>query len=133
MIFFFIQLIHYYYSLYLLMELFFLSDVSLDGRIQYIYIYIHSNSYFYIFSRQKDVLNAREKKMFMAFKNHLEKNVGVKQVNFIISLFAFSLLTCFYYFRKVFMNHFWLKLLIKTMTIIFYSDIYYYSIHYFFL
>ncbi len=93
------------------MELFFLSDVSLEGRIQY----IHLNSYFYIFSRQKDVLNAREKKMFMAFKNHLEKNVGVKQVNFVISLFAFSLLTCFYYFRKVFMNHFWLKLLIKTM------------------
>jgi hypothetical protein len=33
------------------------------------------------FSRQKDVLNAREKKMFIAFKHHLEANVGVKQVS----------------------------------------------------
>ncbi|CAF4183025.1 unnamed protein product [Adineta steineri] len=42
----------------------------------------------FIRSRQKDVLNAREKKMFMTFKNHLERNVGVKQKNLYESFLA---------------------------------------------
>ncbi|CAF0992639.1 unnamed protein product [Rotaria sordida] len=42
----------------------------------------------FIKNRQKDVLNAREKKMFIAFKHHLETNVGVKQKNLYESFLA---------------------------------------------
>ncbi|CAF1617035.1 unnamed protein product [Adineta ricciae] len=42
----------------------------------------------FIRSRQKDVLNHREKKMFTAFKHHLQTNVGVKQKNLYESFLA---------------------------------------------
>ena len=61
-------------------------------------------------SRQKDVLNAREKKMFMTFKHHLQSNVCVKQVSF-NSRFFLSFLQSSLPFRKVCTNHFSQKLL----------------------
>ncbi|CAF2520704.1 unnamed protein product [Rotaria sp. Silwood2] len=42
----------------------------------------------FIKNRQKDVLNAREKKMFITFQHHLETNVGVKQKNLYESFLA---------------------------------------------
>ncbi len=77
MIFFFNQLILYYYWLYLLMELFFRLDVLFESMFDWKKFEIFTCW----FSRQKDVLNTREKKMFIAFKHHLETNVDVKQVN----------------------------------------------------
>ncbi|CAF3357941.1 unnamed protein product [Rotaria socialis] len=42
----------------------------------------------FIKNRQKDVLNDREKKMFVAFKHHIEANVSVKQKNLYESFLA---------------------------------------------
>jgi hypothetical protein len=66
------------------MELFFVLDVSFESMFSIERYFEILN---YRFSRQKDVLNNREKKMFIAFKHHLETNVGVKQVNSIFLSF----------------------------------------------
>ncbi|CAF5108312.1 unnamed protein product, partial [Rotaria magnacalcarata] len=42
----------------------------------------------FIKNRQKDVLNDREKKMFIAFKHHIETNVSVKQKSLYESFLA---------------------------------------------
>lgn len=109
MISFFILLVPYYYQFFLSMELFSLLVVLFNGKFHCrknkIYERIISS-----FSRQKDVLNAREKKMFVTFKHHLQSNVCVKQVRFHSVLF---LLSSSLYFRKVCTNHFWQKLLIE--------------------
>ena len=77
------------------------------------------------FSRQKDVLSNREKKMFTAYKHHLETNVDVKQVNINWILNRKSLSHSERIsFRKVFTNHFWpkqsIKVIIENFTQIFF-------------